>query len=234
MVEIRRAFHEELDELNADVVRLAAMATEAIQAGSEALLDFDLSAADRVIADDKALDALTHSIEDRVYLVMARQQPMASDLRALISILRVIHELERVGDLMMNVAKATRRLYPTELEPKLRGLIARMRDQAIAQMRVAADAFADRDLSKAAALQDMDDVIDDLQRELFRYVLGNPSSDETAVQRAVQMALVGRHFERIGDHTVNLGERVCFMVTGHFGAAENGRGRQGAEDAAGS
>jgi phosphate transport system protein len=142
---------------------------------------------------------------------------MASDLRALVSILRVIHELERVGDLMRNVAKATRRLYPSALEPKLRGIIARMRDQATAQMRVAADAFADRDVHRAAALHDMDDVMDDLQKELFRYILGSSDHDEATVQRAVQTALVGRHFERIADHTVNLGDRVCFMVTGHFG-----------------
>jgi phosphate transport system protein len=217
MVETRKVFHEELEELNADVVRLAALATEAIQAGSAALLDFDLAGADKVIADDKVIDDLTHAMEEQVYLLLARQQPMASDLRTLVSILRVIHELERVGDLMRNVAKATRRLYPTQLEPKLRGIIARMRDQATAQMRLAADAFADRDVARAAALHDMDDVMDDLQKELFRYVLGSSDHDEAAVQRAVQMALVGRHFERIADHTVNLGERVCFMVTGHFG-----------------
>ena len=108
MVETRRAFHEELEELNADVLRLAALATEAIQAGSAALLDFDLAGADKVIADDKVIDELTHAMEEQVYLLLARQQPMASDLRTLVSILRVIHELERVGDLMKNVAKATR------------------------------------------------------------------------------------------------------------------------------
>ena len=216
MVETRRAFHEELEELDRDVVRLAALATEAIQAGSAALLDFDLAGADKVIADDKVIDDLAHAMEEHVLLLLARQQPMATDLRTLVSVLRVIHELERVGDLMRNVAKATRRLYPTELEPKLRGIIARMRDQATAQMRLAADAFADRDVHRAAALRDMDDVMDDLQKELFRYVLGSSSHDEAAVQRAVQTALVGRHFERIADHSVNLGERVCFMVTGHF------------------
>jgi phosphate transport system protein len=219
MAETRKAFHEELDELNTDVVRLAALCTEAIQAGTAALLDFDLAGADNVIADDKLIDDLAHSIEERVYLLLARQQPMASDLRAMVSILRVIHELERVGDLMRNVAKATRRLFPTQLEPKLRGIIARMRDQATAQMLVASDAFADRDIHRAAALHDMDDVMDDLQKELFRYILSSSESDEAAIQRAVQMALVGRHFERIADHTVNLGDRVNFMVTGRFGSA---------------
>ena len=217
MPEIRKAFHEEMHELEADVVRLAALATEAIEGGSRALLDFDLAAADRVIADDVVIDDLAHSIEDRTYLIMARQQPMATDLRTLVTVLRGIHELERIGDLMMNVAKATRRLYPNQLEPRVRGLIDRMREQATAQLKIAAEAFADRDVHRAGALRDMDDVMDDLQKQLFRYILSSQDHDEGAVQRAVQVALVGRHFERIADHTVNLGERVRFMVTGHFG-----------------
>lgn len=223
MTEIRKVFHEELAELEGDVVRLAALATEAVQAGSRALLDFDLAAADEVIQNDAVIDDLAHSIEDRTYHLLARQQPMATDLRTLMSILRVIHELERVGDLMKNVAKATRRLYPHELEPRMRGLIDRMREQATAQLRVAAEAFADRDIHRAVALRDMDDVMDDLQKELFRIVLSSRDNDEAAVQRAVQMALVGRHFERIADHTVNLGERVCFMVTGEFGRLDSER-----------
>jgi phosphate transport system protein len=216
MVETRKQFHEELDELNADVVRLGAMATEAIQAGTNALLDSDLSAVEQVVTADKVLDELTHSIEERTYLLMARQQPMAVDLRTLVSILRVIHEIERTGDLMVNVAKATRRLYPNPLEPKVRGLLDRMRAQAAVQLGAAIDAFADRDAGKAASLPDMDDVMDDLQKDLFRAIFATHSTDEATIQRAVQIALVGRYFERMADHAVNVAERVAFMVTGQF------------------
>ena len=90
------------------MVRLSALASEAIQAGTDALLDFDLRAAQDVIIRDGYIDELTHDVEERVYLLLARQQPMAVDLRALVTTLRVIHELERIGDLMANVAKATR------------------------------------------------------------------------------------------------------------------------------
>jgi phosphate transport system protein len=216
MTEARRAFHEELEELSADVVRLGVLGTEAIEAGTAALLDADLGAVERVIISDNAMDDLTHSIEEHTYLLLARQQPMASDLRTLVTILRCIHEIERIGDLMVKVAKATRRLYPYHLEPRVRGLIDRMREQAGAQLRLAVDAFAERDPARAAALVDMDDVMDDLQKDLFQAIFADHATDESAVQRAVQIALIGRFFERIGDHAANVAERVEFMVTGHF------------------
>jgi len=216
VTETRKVFHEELQELGDDVIRLSAMASEAIQAGAASLLEFDLVAAERVIMNDLLMDELAHAMEERIYLLLARQQPMAVDLRTLVATLRVIHELERTGDLMINVAKATRRLYPTQLEPKMRGLIDRMREQATSQLQVATDAFAERDPARAKALGDMDDVMDDLQKELFRTIFSSPATDEASVQRAVQVALVGRYFERIADHSVNMAERVWYMVTGHL------------------
>ena len=227
MVETRKAYHDELADLCTDVVRLGALATEAIQWGTAAFLDADLTVANRVVSEDRRLDDLMHSIEARTYLLLALQQPMAGDLRTLVSILRVIHELERAGDLMVNVAKAARRLYPYELDPKVRGIIQRMGEQASAQLRVAAEAFAERDANRAAALGDMDDAMDELQKDLFRVIFGSQVSGEGELQRAVQLALVGRYFERIADHAVNAGERVHFMVTGELhedvsGAASGG------------
>jgi phosphate transport system protein len=217
MTETRRQFHEELDELRSDVIRLAALAGEAIEGGGRAFLAADLGAVERIVADDKNMDDLMHSIEERTYLLLARQQPMAVDLRVLVTILRVIHEIERTGDLMVNIAKATRRLYPQELEPRVRGIIDRMREQAGVQLRLAVEAFADRDTGRAAALPDMDDVMDELQKDLFRAIFAGHATDEAAIQRAVQIALVGRYFERIGDHAANVADRVEFMVTGRFG-----------------
>ncbi len=214
MVETRKRYHEELDELKSDTVRLAAMATEAVAAGTQALLDADLPAAERVIDSDQALDDLYHDIEERTYFVMARQSPMASDLRTLIAILRVSHELERCGDLIVNVAKATRRLYPYGLEPKVRGLIERMGAQAGDQLRLAVLAFDDENIVQASAVADMDDVMDDLTKSLFRTIFAAGAPDEAALQRAVQVALVGRYYERIADHAVNVGHRVHFVVTG--------------------
>jgi phosphate transport system protein len=216
VTETRKAFHEELDELHHDVVRLGALACESIQAGTDAFLDADLAAVEKVISDDRPIDDLMHSIETRTYYLLAKQQPMAVDLRTLVTVLRVIHEIERTGDLMVNVAKAARRLYPYELDPKVRGIIDRMREQAAVQLKLAISAFGDRDPARASALADMDDVMDELQKELFRVIFASQVEDEADIQRAVQIALVGRYFERIADHAVNAGERVAFMVTGHF------------------
>jgi phosphate transport system protein len=218
--EIRKSFHEHLDELRIDVIRLAALTTEAIAAGTAALLDGDLSAAEQVIENDDEIDDLTHTVEDRTFLLLARQQPLASDLRFLVTVMRVAHELERSADLMVNVAKTTRRLYPHQLDPKLRGIIDRMGAQASNQTRVAIDAFADADPTWAAALADMDDAMDELTKSLFRHILASDSTDEAAVLLAVQMALVGRHYERIADHAVTIAERVGFMVTGEHPTPE--------------
>lgn len=218
MSEIRRSYHEQLADLRQDVVRLGALATEAIAAGTQALLDADLAAADRVISDDTFLDDLTHSIEERSCQLLALQQPMASDLRMIVTVLRTIHEIERTGDLMVNIAKTTRRLYPNDLHPRVRGLVDRMGAQASVQLRVALDAFADEDPARALALSDMDDVMDELQKELFRAIFATSSGDDDGLQGAVQIALVGRYYERIADHAVNVGQRVAYMVTGELPA----------------
>jgi len=212
--EARKTYHEQLDELRRDVVRLAGLATEAITQGTQVLLDADLNGVDDVVARDGALDDLTHAIEERTYGLLALQQPMASDLRMLVSILRSIHELERVGDLMVNIAKGARRMYPGELPPRIRGILDRMGAQAGAQLRVATDAFVELDPARAAALDDMDDVMDDLQKDLFRAIFEAGGGDEAEVQQAVQLSLIGRYYERIADHAVNFAERVEFMVTG--------------------
>ena len=215
--EARKTFHEQLDELRVDVIRLAAMVTEQIGAGTQALLDGDLKGAEKIVEHDKDLDELAYSIEDQCYVLLARQQPMATDLRTVLAVLRIGHELERSGDLMCSVVKATRRLYPQAIDPKLRGIITRMGEQAANETRLAIDAFADVDPSRAQALNDMDDVMDDLTKSLFRYILSREGhSDESRLIESVQLALVGRHYERIADHAVNIAERVVFMATGEY------------------
>jgi phosphate transport system protein len=221
MNDARQSYHGQLDELRVGVVRLGLMATDAISAGTDAFLEADLGAADRVIHADLALDELTHSLEERCYTTLARQQPMASDLRIVVAVLRTIHELERTGDLMVNVAKTTRRLYPVELPDPIRRIIDQMGRQAALQLRVALEAFAESDCARAMALEDMDDVMDDLQRELFRTIFALGRADEAGLQQMVQVALVGRFYERMADHAVNIGERVTYMVTGEIPGAES-------------
>ncbi len=219
-IEARKTLQDELDEVRADIIRLGALTTEAITAGTQTLLDGDLQMAERVIADDDTIDALYHDIEDHIILILATQSPVAADLRTVLTMLRINHELERDADLMVNVAKTTRRIYPHELDPKTRGIVDRMGIQAANQTRLAIDAFADRDPGWASALADMDDAMDELSKSLFRHSLTlGANADEGTIVKAMQVAVLARHYERIADHAVTIAERVRFMVTGtHIGA----------------
>lgn len=220
----RPAYSETIDEIKADVVKLAAHCGEQIGAATQALLDADLELADRVRAERHRFDEIGLELEHQVFEVMARQNPMAGDLRALVAVLRIVQELGLTEGLMRNVARTTRRIYPAELHPKTRGMLQRMGAQASVQLHVAADAFADSDAASAAALPDMDDVLDESYRDLFRIILSQGAATETELQLAVETASVARDYERAGDHAVMIGRWTCFLVTGAFpGEAEEGR-----------
>ena len=212
----RRSFGEELDEVRGDVIKLSGLTAEAIGAATQSLLDADLSSVERIVADDARIDELKETTELRVYEIFATQQPMAVDLRTLLAVLRILQEIQLTSDLAVSIAKATRRLYPGELAPKIRGLLERMGAQATVQLNLAVDAFADNDPAMAAALPDMDDVMDDLQKDLFRQIFETCSNDEVGLQQAVQLALLGRYYERIADHAVLIGAWTRFMVTGEL------------------
>ena len=212
--EMRRTFHEHLEDLRTNVIRLGALTAELVAAATQSLLDGDLALAEQAVSNDDAIDELTHGVEDDCFALLARQQPMATDLRTILATLRIAHELERSADLSVNIAKTTRRLWPAQLDPKVRGIIDQMGRQATNQTRLALDAFADTDPTWARALADMDDAMDELTKSLFRYVMSLAPADEATVQQAVQISLVGRHYERIADHAVTIAERVVFMATG--------------------
>src|SRR5689334_25319067 len=218
MTESRRTFDEQLHDIRGEVVKLAVKTCEQIGAATQALLDADLALVEEIYQVRRELEDQGLQIEHTVYQLFALQQPMASDLRTLLAILRILHEIELTAGLMRNVARATRRLYPRELPPRIRGIIERMGAQASVQTRLAVDAFADEDAAVATALPDMDDVMDDLQKELFRAIFAGfaGAADEAALQMAVQLAFVGRDYERAADHAVMIGRWVSFMVTGEL------------------
>lgn len=222
MPDSRTTYHQQLDDVQRDLIRAAARVTESIMRGTEALLALDLAEAQAVIDGDDEIDALTLDIEERCFTLLARQQPMASDMRAVVTAIRLTAEIERSGDLMVNVAKATRRLYGSEVPVPLRSLLQAMAEQAVRLYGLAMDAYAEGDANLAAALDDMDDRLDQLHKDYIQTIL-ELHADVGDVQVAVQLALVGRYYERIGDHAVNIGERVQYMVTGwlpeHTGAA---------------
>jgi phosphate transport system protein len=214
MAEQRKTFHQELDEIRDEIVQLAALVSEFIPRGTELLLANDMRGALSLIEADDEIDALTLRIEEQCYHVLALQQPMASDLRSIVTAVWLTGELERSGDLMVNVAKAARRIYGANLDPRLRGLIERMSEEAARLMKLAIDAYVERNASLGAALDDIDDTLDQLHRDYIEAIFESHADHHLGLQPAVQLALIGRYYERIGDHAVNIGQRVQYMVTG--------------------
>lgn len=212
--EHRVEFHESLTQLSDDIVRLGALTIETIGRGTAALLDRDLGAAQRLIDDDDIIDALALRAEESCYRLLALQQPMAKDLRFLVCTLWITGELERSADLMVNICKTSRRILDVTIDPVVRGLIEDMSIEAASITRKAIDSYITSDEGLASALDDVDDRLDELQVTFVESVFASHQSGNLGLRPAVQLALVGRYYERIGDHAVNVGERVRYMVTG--------------------
>jgi phosphate transport system protein len=213
-VDLRRGFHQVLAELQEDITRLAATVIETIPRATNVLLDGDLEGAEYVLLADQEVDSRALNIEERCYQVLALQAPVAGDLRKVVASVKMIGEIERSGDLAVNICKAARRIYGVELEPRLRGGITKMSDQAQLLFRFAIDAYVESDAPLASAIPDMDDVLDRLHAEFIELIFESHARDRLPLQVAVQLALVGRFYERIGDHAVNISRRVLYMVTG--------------------
>jgi phosphate transport system protein len=214
MNETRKAYHVQLEELRKDMIRLVADVVEKIPRGTEVLLSGDLVAADQLIVDDDIFDEASLALEERCYRMLALQGPVATDLREIVAAVKIVGEVERSADLVVNICKAARRIYGHEMDPRLRGVITRMSEQAHLLFRFAADAYDTHDAALAGALDDMDDELDRLQVEFIQAIFESHAGGRLDLPVAVQMALVARFYERIGDHAVNVGERVRYLVTG--------------------
>ncbi|MEZ5216140.1 MAG: phosphate signaling complex protein PhoU [Ilumatobacteraceae bacterium] len=222
-MELRKSYHHTLDEVRNELVRISASLIEAIPRGTQILLDQDLEGANYLIQSDDEMDARCIDLEEQCYQILALQAPVASDLRAVVAAIKMIAEIERSADLVVNICKATRRIYGQELNPKLRGLIVKMGGKAHQLFSEAMDAYVNNDAAKAAAIDDMDSVLDGLQKEFIQVIFESHAGGSIDLQVAVQLALVARFYERIGDHAVNIAEKVRYLVDGwlpeHDGAA---------------
>ena len=225
MTELRKSFHGELAEVHGELMRIGAQVIEAIPRATRVLLEMDLEGADLMIQGDDEIDSRCIDVEEQCYRILALQSPVASDLRAIITALKLTSEIERSGDLAVNICKAARRIYGHELNPKLRGLITKMGEQAQQLFASAMEAYDESDAAKAAAVDDMDNFLDDLQRQFVQVIFESHSAGSIDLQVAVQLAVVARFYERIGDHAVNIGEKVRYLVSGwlpeHVGAVRH-------------
>lgn len=210
---MRDVYHQQLDTIGRDLAQLAGLAGEALRQANEALLSTDLQAAETVIAGDAGLDALRTNLDDRTMDLMARQQPVASDLRILVTSLRMSADLERMGDLAVHIAKVARRRFPACAVPKaLHDTIEAMGALGVHLANDVAEIIRARDLGKARTLEARDDAVDRLHRELYGVILG-PDENWT-VETAIDLTLVGRYYERFADHAVSVARRLEFVITG--------------------
>ncbi len=212
----RRNFHAEIEETSELVVQLAARASDAVARATDALLRYDLAEAQNVINDDHQIDLAAFEIEEQCQSLLALQQPMAGDLRQILATMWISGELERTGGLACNICKGARRMFGTELSPKLRGQIAEMNEEAIRLIRLSVDSYSEHDSALASALDDIDDRLDSMHHSFVQSLLEASRSQDLEVQPAVQLALIARYYERIGDHAVNISDRVRYMVSGEM------------------
>jgi phosphate transport system protein len=214
--DLRGGFHHELEDIRNDIARLGATVVELIPRVTDILLGQDLEGAEYVLRGDAEIDARTLDVEERALTLLALQAPVAGDLRQIASALKLAPEIERSADLCCNICKAARRIYGHELDPKLRGLIQRMSDQSTQEYKEVVEAYVSNDGVRAAALRDMDDYLDDLHRQFIAQIFESHATGQIDLQVAVQLALVARFYERLGDHAVNFSHRVMYITTGHL------------------
>ncbi len=210
---MRDAYHDDLDAISDSMVEMTNLVGSAMSRATTALLDADLQMAETVITADEHVDELYRDVEKRAFDLLARQQPVASDLRVIVTSLRMVADLERMGDLALHVAKIARRRYPVSaVPPELRSTILEMGHVAEEIVAKAGSVIARRDVALAAELETDDDAMDDLHKRLFLVLLDD--SWAGGVEQAIDITLAGRYYERFADHAVSVARRVVYLVTG--------------------
>jgi phosphate transport system protein len=212
---VRTAFQNELDQLEAGLQEEGALVLRALRGALNALDQRDVELSDEVIAFDDDIDRLYLQIEEGIPSLLARQTPVATDLRLVLAILHVNLHLERIGDYCVTIAKLTKLVADVEPDPALLQSLQEMGERAEEMIRVALDSFSNRELSGAESLVDLDELIDRSNRRFVDRVVeivGEPGMREWVLR----MVLVSRTLERIGDHAVDIGEQTAYLLTAEF------------------
>lgn len=216
---MRQVFHDELEQVATDLVALAELVATAISQSTRALLEADVQLAERVIEGDKAIDARRNDLDARSIDMLARQSPVASDLRTVVASMRMSGDLERMGDLARHVAQVARMRYPEQAVPdELREVFDQMGQIAVDIVGQVGAVIISQDLDDAQRIEQTDDQLDELHRDMFTRLAEGAWQHGTT--SAVDIALLSRYYERFGDHAVTVARRVIFLVTGEPGAVE--------------
>jgi phosphate transport system protein len=210
---VREIFEAELKQLGDDLEAMSRLVERAITDAGRALLDADLTLAQSVIASDREIDDLQRDLDDQCVRLLAQQAPVATDLRTVVSALRMSGNLERMGDLARHVAQLARGRYPGHaLPPTVSDTFSRMNDAAVRVAHRATELLATRDLALATTIERDDDLLDILHEQTFAAML---SPDWLgSVQETVDVTLASRYYERFGDHAVHVARRITYLVTG--------------------
>ena len=215
MAHNRSVFQEELDKVSQSLVDLTVMVSTSMTKATSAILSCDLKLAEEVIGNDVKIDDYQHENDSHIIDIIARQQPVASDLRALVAALRMGSDLERMGDLAHHVAKVARMRHPNAaVPPELVSIIQAMGVAAVAITEKTGVVIATRNTQMALVVEHDDDVMDDLHRKLIA-VLIEPTWKH-GIETAIDLTLLGRYYERYADHAVSISRRVYFLVTGTY------------------
>jgi len=210
---MRTAYHKQLDDLATRLGEMCGLAGVAMKGATQALLEADIAAAERVIRDQEQLVAMRGQAEKETFALLALQQPVAGELRAIFSAIQIIADTERMGALAVHVAEIARREYPKQVLPEdVRECFADMGKVAIALGDSAKQVLVSRDPQQAAQLREQDEAMNDLYRQLFGVLIGREWRHSVSV--GVEAALLGRFYERFADHAVEIGRRVIFMRSG--------------------
>lgn len=218
---MRDAFHDDLDKVSDDLVEMTNMVGAAMRRATTALLETDLTTAESVIAADDDIDSLRREVDDRAVDLLARQQPVATDLRMVVTAMHMSSDIERMGDLARHIAKAARRRYPDCAVPEqLHDTIRQMAETADRLVTATGKAIADKDIHGAIEIQSIDDRMDELHRKIFSELLDQ--SWDHGTEAAVDTTLISRYYERFGDHAVAVANRIVYLVTGRYGTEDEG------------
>ena len=207
-----RHFQDELDELKRRLLEMGGLAEDRLQLAVKGLVDRDLAVIDWVLGGDADINKLHVEIDDRCVKLLALHQPMAVDLRSIVAAVKINTDLERVGDLAVNITEAGQRYLQ---HPPVKELIdiPRMATLAQTMLRDALDSFVRRDMELAHSVLTADDRLDALKSQVFRDLLEFMLHDQSTIEAAIDLILISRHLERVGDHATNIAEDVIFMVT---------------------
>ncbi len=211
---MRTAYHEQLESLTTQLGDMCGLAGTAMERATQALLQADLALAEQVITDHEQISALSIRAEETAFVLLALQAPVAGDLRAIVSSIQIVADVDRMGALALHVAKIARRRHPQHALPEeVNGYFAEMGRVAVELGQSAREVLLTRDPEKAARIRDEDDAMDDLHRHLFSVLMDRDWRHGVAA--AVDVTLLGRFYERFADHAVEIARRVIVQVTGH-------------------